>query len=64
MSLVLEAGGHRLVIERPDSLEDDGYEARGGGDAKPYWAFLWASAHALARAILEGPDFGKFRSVS
>lgn len=56
MSLVLEAGGHRLVLERPDNLEDDGYQARGGGDAKPYWAFLWASAHALARVILEGPD--------
>jgi predicted nicotinamide N-methyase len=56
VSLVLEAGGHRLVLERPSNLEDDGYQARGGGDAKPYWAFLWASAHALARAILEGPD--------
>jgi predicted nicotinamide N-methyase len=63
VSLVLEAGGHRLLLERPDNLEDDGYQARGGGDAKPYWAFLWASAHALARAILEGPDLSGRRII-
>lgn len=55
-TLSLEIGPRVFQLSLPSDLEDADYVARDGGDAKPYWGFLWASAVSLAGAIMSGPD--------
>ncbi|MFO0726995.1 MAG: methyltransferase domain-containing protein [Myxococcota bacterium] len=43
-----------LEIDMPIDLADQGYQPKSTADAKPLWGFLWPSATAMGRLIVQG----------
>lgn len=52
-----------LSIRMPVDLQDADYQAKSTADAKPLWGFLWPSATAMGRLIMQGEDLSGKRII-
>lgn len=52
-----------LSIRMPLDLQDADYQAKSTADAKPLWGFLWPSATAMGRLIMQGEDLSGKRII-